>query len=365
MVRKKLLFISRGLGIGGAQKILTFVANSCDRAGYDVSIISIKSTEPTVSINPNVNIVYLNVNYDSIKSMNGYRKFWSTINLCRQIRSVIKSVSPNIICAFMPDVLILAQLSSIGLRLPIVGSERDNPYKISMFRLIRDNIVYSRCNYMVFQTKRAMDIFNRSVKKKSVIIPNPSIPRKTEVKPYVGERKKVILAAGRLDDVKQFDILILAFKKVLNKHKNYFLHIYGEGPSKEKLNQLILKKKLSDNVILKDAVSDVFAIENDCTAFVLSSKSEGIPNVLIEALSIGIPCISTDCEPGGPRLLLDGGRRGLLVPVGDTDKLASAICKYIDMPEAAQKFGELGMEVNEEFSPEKISKQWIDIFKTI
>jgi GalNAc-alpha-(1->4)-GalNAc-alpha-(1->3)-diNAcBac-PP-undecaprenol alpha-1,4-N-acetyl-D-galactosaminyltransferase len=363
--KKSVVFISRGLGIGGAQKILTFVANACANAGYDTTIISIAPTQPSVVFHNNVKVLFMNYPWKDFNELNFIRRRIRVLKIILEIRKLIKSIRPDAICAFIVDIVGIARISTIGLGIPIIVSERDNPYIFERSQRLIAEHNYSKSNAVVFQTEKAMNAFSEKVKKRAHIIPNPCIPRIKHIQPFRGKRKPIIVAAGRLEEVKQFDVLIKAFSKVIKKHPEFALHIFGEGGERDNLMKLIDELALNQHVIIKGAVNDVFAEVNDCTAFVLPSKSEGIPNVLIEALSIGMPCISMDCDPGGPRQLLDNGRRGKLVPVGDIDGLSDAICYYIENPESAEKFGNFGLEIIEELAPDKIAHKWLEVFADV
>jgi GalNAc-alpha-(1->4)-GalNAc-alpha-(1->3)-diNAcBac-PP-undecaprenol alpha-1,4-N-acetyl-D-galactosaminyltransferase len=363
--KPKILFVFRGLGIGGAEKILVFVANVCVEAGYDVSILSLSDKEQTLKTNSEIKIHF--INYDSVQVNKSLfvKKGYQKLQLLYKLRKKIHKLKPDIIVTFMSDLVRIVHLSSTGLQIPIIGSERGNPLGYSKKQYIKYSNAYRKCNAVVFQTEKAADVFDVNIRKKSYIIPNPCIPRLNHIKPYEGVRRPIIFSAGRLETQKRFDILILSFREVLKKHPGYQLFIYGEGTQREYLQKMIEEMNLGENILLKGDVRDVFAEARDCTAFVLSSDYEGIPNVLIEALSIGIPCISTDCDPGGPRLLMDNGRRGNLVRVGDIGRIANSICAYIENPELANQFGALGMEIIEELAPDVIAQKWLDLIATI
>lgn len=362
---RKILFFFNNLGIGGAQKILLFLANKCAEQGFNVILIVLSNIENTMPMHKNIIIHY--IGFETRDQINkGFIKRKSEqLFLVIKIRKLIKRINPELICSFMPSIIKYITYATKGMTIPLVGSERDNPYLLPEGQLKKDDKVYEGCEVVVFQTERAKQLFSEKVQNKSFVIPNPCIPRVKHIDPYKGDKDRIFVAAGRLEKTKQFDILIYAFKKVLERHSGYKLHIYGDGTQKRNLENIIKKNNLDGIVILKGKVDDVFSVEYNCTGFILSSMSEGIPNVLIEAMSIGIPCISTDCEPGGPRLLFDNGRRGRLVPVGDIEKLSKEICYYIENPEIAERFGMLGLEVIREFEPDYIASRWIEIFNSI
>ena len=140
----------------------------------------------------------------------------------------------------------------------------------------------------------------------------------------------IILAAGRLDDQKDFPTLLKAFHG-LSKTRPLRLIILGEGLRRRQLEALVQALRIEDKVSLPGWVGNPLAFMARASLFVLSSKFEGLPGVLIEALACGCPCVSTDC-PSGPSEILEGGRIGPLVPVGDHAALAGAMGDTLDTP---------------------------------
>ncbi len=140
----------------------------------------------------------------------------------------------------------------------------------------------------------------------------------------------IILAAGRLARVKDFPTLIRAFE-IASRNRPLRLLILGEGSWRQRLEHMIRKKGLAELVSLPGWVDNPFAYMRRAAVFVVSSKHEGLCGVLIQALACGCPCVSTDC-PFGPGEVLDDGRIGPLVPVGDHEALADAIERTLDAP---------------------------------
>lgn len=148
----------------------------------------------------------------------------------------------------------------------------------------------------------------------------------------------VILAAGRLTEQKDYSTLINAFGRIA-EHRRYRLIILGEGHSRKRLERLIEDLRLSDRVSLPGWVDNPFAFMSRAALFVLSSRYEGLPGVLVQALACGCTCVSTDC-PAGPAEILQGGRLGPLVPVGDPIRLAEAMTSALDTPTNSQTLRE-------------------------
>jgi glycosyltransferase involved in cell wall biosynthesis len=181
--------------------------------------------------------------------------------------------------------------------------------------------LYKKADGFVFQTEDAAKYFEGIIKCDSKIIPNPINPKFIK-EPYKGEREKNIVTVGRLESQKNQKMLIEAFGKIESKYPEYSLLIYGDGSKKEELQDLIKEKGLENKVILKGKIDDVENVIDKAKMFVLSSDYEGMPNALMEAMALGLPCISTDCPCGGPRYLMENGKSGLLVPVGNSDAMA-------------------------------------------
>ena len=145
---------------------------------------------------------------------------------------------------------------------------------------------------------------------------------------FAPEMPPVFLAAGRLTEAKGFEILIKAFAKI-RKQRHVRLMILGEGAERYKLQSLIDELELNEDVLLAGFKSNPVAYMNRASVFVLSSRWEGFGNVLVEAMACGTPVISTDC-PSGPAEILENGKWGRLVPVGDVDALAEAMAATLD-----------------------------------
>jgi len=143
------------------------------------------------------------------------------------------------------------------------------------------------------------------------------------------------------------------------------LVLYGDGEDREKIRALAGEMGLADCVVLAGNTNQVE--ENICTAraFVLTSDYEGIPNALIEALSVGVPAVSTDCSPGGAALLIRDGENGFLVPRGDAEAVADRLLKVIEDPKIADRFSAEGPKITERFSEKRIADLWEQYLQAI
>ena len=363
---KRILFVFRGLGIGGAQKIQAFVANCCLNVGFDVvAVITRRNQIKTINLDDRIPVYTVNYPLYDINFKSIIRKLYIRIIFTLHLRKEILRLKPDLVCSFMTDITRMVHYA-LGLnKIKLIGAERGNPFKYKKKDLYKYINAFSRCNFVIFQTERAKSAYPKNIQLKSAVIPNPCIPRLAPISVYNGEREKIIFGVGRLNRDKRFDILIQAFNIVHKKHPDWKLIIFGDGELKFKLLQLSNSLNLEEAIHFPGNIPNVFAEAYKYGIFVLSSDNEGIPNVLIEAMSLGIPCISTDCEPGGPALLLKEGERGVLVPTGDIQKMAEVICYYIENPDIANRYGKLGLKVVTEFDPDKIGRKWIEIFEKL
>lgn len=358
---KHILFIFRNMGTGGAQKIEAFVANTLINNGYKVTVLNMAKERCSVAIDKEIPVY--NLFFDNVENeKNSIKRAAKKIAYLIQLRKAIKKIKPDLICVFLSDIVRLTVLAMWGTKIPIIGSERGDPYQFSPKKLKQYNWAYNQCDGVAFQLKKAEKAYSLKRNIKKVIIENPCIPREESFPERTGN-EHIILTAGRLAKQKRFDVLIDAFSIVYKTHPEYKMFIYGDGPLKDELKQQIRKRKLEQSVVLVGNVKDVFREATSAEFFVLSSDFEGIPNVLMEAMAIGFPCISTDCSPGGAEMLLQGGKRGIIVPREDSIKMAEAMIRYIEHPELQKKYSQRAKEIIEEYSPERIQEKWLDFFK--
>ena len=242
-------------------------------------------------------------------------------------------------------------------KIPLVVSERNDPSidpASNVKRLLR-NVLYCRPNWFVFQTPDAKRYFSKKIQDRSNIVLNPlsgSIPDC-----WLGEREKRIVSVGRLNNQKNFPLLIEAFLLFHKKHPDYILEIYGDGMLEDKLKSYISDCQLEEFVFLKGFIKDVHDRIKKAAMFVMSSDFEGLPNALIEAMALGLPSISTDCPCGGPRMLIKDGVNGRLVSVNNVNELCDAML-FCAEEEHAEKLSIESRKIRDIVSREKIVSEW-------
>ena len=263
----------------------------------------------------------------------------------------------------MPHVNVYTWLSLLGTNIPFIVSERNDPRRDPPQKLLRllKGMSFSSANGCVFQTNDAMNYYKKSVIEKSVVILNPIVVN-NEIKHQ--SKNKIILYVGRFTTQKNLPCLLDAFARANKElHGEYKLKIYGDGPLKDELLKKVEELQIIDNVIFAGKNNDWQKEELDDSLFVLSSDYEGMPNSLLEALSLGIPCISTDCPAGGPKELSNQGFNLTLVPVNDSEQMANAIINILE--HYKDSFDICNLDNIHRFVPDLICDEWIKYITNI
>lgn len=362
----RILFNTMGLGKGGAERVISLLANSLVKEN-EVAIIMNINSEIEYDFDNRIQIIPL-VKNDS-PFLRKLRRI--SIFIIEKMKKIICEFEPDIIISFLPEpsfrVLFLKKYSKKIKNIPIIVSVRNDPvieYKNPLFYHLM-KLLYPSSDELVLQTNDSKDYFIKNINKIGFVIPNP-VSDMFLTNRYTGKRKKEIVAVGRLETQKNYKNMIKAFKIVNTKHPDYVLKIYGDGILKDEIQNYINSLNLNKKVLLMGKTDDVKNAIYCATAFVMSSDFEGMPNSLLEAACLGVPCISTNCPCGGPKEILKDGKNGVLVPVNDCNSLADGICKIIEDKEFADRISKNSNASSFNYKKEKILKMWIKtITKTI
>ncbi len=354
----RVLYIGRGLGYDGSSKILSYTIKELSSIFKNVFILVHDLEKNKTFKRENETILYYedyNVNISATRTI---EKLLSYIRIGESIRNTVIKNKIDVVIVFTANKMMITKLALINWKGKLIGSERGAPHTKRKFWIILSKILFPKYDGLIFQTKEAKDFYGDRINTISTIIPNPFIVKGEEVKPYYGLRKKSIVSAGRLCHDKGFDILIEAFFVLSKKYPEYKLYIYGEGPEKGKLQMQIKNLSICDKAFLCGFAENVAKSIREDGIFVLSSRTEGIPNVLLEAMGVGIPCVATDCASGGPALLLKDNERGILAEPNNVDSLTNSIAYLIDNSKIAIDMGKKAVEVREEYNFDKVFEQW-------
>ena len=273
---------------------------------------------------------------------------------------------PDVIVSFMTDANVIAICASRGLNIPTIVSERNQPDRPELGSLQKfgSRLFYPRSSALVVQTEDLAARARRAFKVRVSVIQNP-LPLEHwrgagEIE--AGSRADhEIVAAGRLVPQKGFDILIESFSRISSHYPDWKLTVYGEGPQRPELEFLVSKHGLQDRVRLPGVMKDLRPVFCRASLFVLPSRFEGYPNVLLEALACGCPVIATDC-PGACAEILAQGRYGTLVPSESAECLAAAMKEMLENYRRRATYSARAEEALEGLDLESIANKWIKIF---
>jgi len=285
----------------------------------------------------------------------------------KKLRDIWRLLQPDVILSFIGKNNIMALSTATREGIKVVVSVRADPdWEYSTATLKAGMLSnFGKAAGVVVQSNGAKDKFPGFIQKKCTILPNsmdPSFVRKR----YMGEREKSIVMVARLHENKNQSLVMEAFKEATkDRFKDYKLVFYGDGPDRLKLQHKATSLEIADRVEFKGNVKHVAEHIEKAKLFVLASGHEGMPNSLIEAMSLGLACISTDCPCGGPRDLIEDGVNGLLIPVGDVKALTDAMVKVLESDELANRLGKAATKVQERFAPDIANAMWKEYFDKI
>lgn len=338
---------------GGAERVLTSLANEFASVGIETYFIAFDKSTNFYKINEDVHKIYLGVEASGLK---GLRKYMLFPLYYRKLKNEIKRIEPDVVISFLFITNIIGTMCCKKLCIPIILSERNDPAKYSAVQKKIMGLIYPKADGFVCQSN-VIKIWVEKVYgiKNATVIVNPL--NKDQVGELKANKSKEIIAVGRLIPQKNYKLLISAFADIVDEFSAYKLTIFGEGPLREELENQIRYCGLEGKAHLPGIKKDALKIHNDAELFVLSSKYEGYPNVLAEAMANGIICIASDVASGTVRQIISHGQNGYLYPVDDIEALKECIKealnsdKKIDIIKKARN-------IYKETSIDGIAKEW-------
>jgi GalNAc-alpha-(1->4)-GalNAc-alpha-(1->3)-diNAcBac-PP-undecaprenol alpha-1,4-N-acetyl-D-galactosaminyltransferase len=360
----KIAFVIGTLGAGGAERVMTLLCNALQASGHTVSLWTFEAAGGDFFVlDPRIR----RVGFGQVASTAGLAKLAGNLRKVWRLRRELRSERPDVLVSFITQANVLALLAAIGLGTPVVISERIDarvhreplPWRILRW------CVYRRASYLVVQTNALRAWGSRLVGERRVTtIPNPVVPAdRAAMGGQLPQQPGCnIVAMGRLVQHKGFDLLLQAFAAVARQFAEASLVIYGEGPERAALQAQARKLGLVDRVSFPGQVQNAANALAAASLFVLSSRYEGFPNVLVEAMSLARPVVAFDC-PSGPAEIIRHELDGLLVPAGDVQALAAAMTRVLSNAELRQRLAARAAEVNERFSQQRVLAQWLRVLE--
>lgn len=366
---------------GGAERVVSNMANYWIRKGWPVTVLTITHGHESPSYHLDPQVVHYDMGFSrkprpaipnaaALRALKAIfddcspperRTLIPELDLIVALRQAIIKTRPQVVISFINITNLRVLLATQGLGLPVIVSERDDPYHdpLSEGATQLRRRLYPMAKYMVAQSAEAADYFTADVGDRRRAIPNPVLrPALFTPGNRAGDPKAHLLVGmGRLVEEKGFALLLSAFSKVAGKHPSWSLQIWGEGPQRRALEHLARNLNLNGRIQLPGFTRRPFEVFNRADLFAMSSLSEGFPNALCEAMAYGLPVVSFNCSSGIREIIRDGVD-GLLVRAADPSALAVALDRLMSNKEERRRLAGKAVEVTERFGLDETMARW-------
>lgn len=360
----RIIFLVSSMEGGGAERVAALLCNHWAEQGHDVILMPTFSGrgECLYPLDERVKLDYL---ADRVGSRS--RSIFNKVRRWAVLRRAIREVAPDVIVSFLPHVNVTAVIAARGLGIPVVISERVHPPAVPLGRVLESlrRSTYPRAATVVVQTQRTLSWLEGCCPRANgYVIPNPVVyplPRSEPVLETVSVAsvsRRVVLAVGRLYKQKGFERLVGAFGSLAQRYPEWDLVILGEGPERERLEQQREHLGLTGRVHLPGRVGNPGDWYSQADFYVMSSRFEGFPNTLAEAMAHGLPAVSFDCETGPADIIRHGIDGYLVPPAEDEAGLARAMEAMMQDGDQRRRMSEAAVAVRQRFSPKRVMAEW-------
>lgn len=366
-----LMIFIHSLGSGGAERVTANLANHWAAKGWQVTLVTLApATLDFYQLAPEVARIALNLAGESRGAISAMA---NNLRRVRALRCVLKLVRPDVALSMMSTANILLVLAALGMKgMATVGSERTYPPRIPLGRAwetLRARL-YGRIGAMVALTEESATWLRKHTRARRIpVIPNAAVWPLPEQAPYLAVPQRangqhMLLGVGRLSEEKGFHHLITSFQRLAIDFPAWQLVILGDGPDRIALQTQIDSLGLTDRISLPGRAGNVGQWYEAADLYVMTSRFEGFPNTLVEAMAHGLPAVSFDCDTG-PRDIIRHDFDGLLVPAGDGAALETALRRLMDDAAWRRQFGERATGARERFSLQRVAGMWEALFEEL
>ena len=352
-----ILILGSRIIYGGGEKVLNWLAHKLIENGHNVIFSTPKADD---SYFDKLNLVGLINSVEVVEYPHSSKKS-NMVSYYRYWKNLLRNKKVDILLIFGGS--LIEQLAALSVGVHVVLSERCEPASRPFLSRLLKQIQYRFASGYVFQTPEASFCYGKRAHKRSIVIPNPIIDKLPEPE-YVNLRKEIV-SVGRLSPEKNQLMLIKAFAEFVKIYPEYKLIIYGDGPLKAFLQEQVNYYKITDNVRIVSGKRNISELIKGAELFVLPSNTEGMPNALIEAMSMGLLCISTDCPIFGPRMLVRNGDNGYLTPIKNHKLLLKQMLSAVEDKEGSMKIRYAAVEIRDTLNSKKIAENWLNYFNKV
>lgn len=362
----RILMIISALDGGGAERIMSELCSYLVKRAWHVTLMTLEGgREDYFSYNEKVVRVRVDLMWESNGAL---ERVSSLVRRFSLLRRSIKNCDPDIVVSFIDTTNVRVIASSLGLKVPVIVCERTDPrfHDVGFLWKLARRLLYPMAAGVVVQTESVSKWMDRWWPSTTLnVLPNPvreSFDSNVIPSSDIPD-SKYILGVGRLSREKGFDLLIDAYSKSMLIGLGWRLVILGDGPDKDSLIAQVRGLGIESNVLFPGRRKDPENWFSRSEIFILSSRYEGFPNVLLEAMQCGTACIAFDCR-SGPSEIVKDGYNGVLVTAGDTEKLTDDINQLATNESLRVELKRNAFEALNEFSSERVLFKWEKLFKS-
>lgn len=362
-----IVLVIGALGAGGAERVAATLVNAWAARGHSVTLVSTFSGrgECFYPLSENVKVVYLADRVGTTK-----KNLISSVKRFFALRRIFRESGADVFVSFLLHVNIAAIVASRLLGVPMVACEHSNPIasKRTSRQKLLARLVYPWATVLTVLTESVVSPIKAQIPglKRVAVMPNP-LPddvmhfRRVDS----ASTRKRLIAVGRLQELKQFDVLIDMFAALADNFPEWDLCIWGDGHQRLALEKQVRQLGLDDRVILAGSTREIWAEMASAHAFALTSRFEGLPMAMMEAMAVGLPCVAFDC-PSGPRELTSNGRDGLLVPAGDAARFQAELARVMADDALRKELGDkAAASVRGRYSVDSVLAEWDQLFAQV
>jgi glycosyltransferase involved in cell wall biosynthesis len=354
----KLLFFNIQNYYGGAERAMTNIMNMFSEHAHEVVFVNGCVDKRDYALHPNIRVIDLRIYYNfKASGSSRFNRLYTQIRYVLPLRKVLRRERPDALIAFPDIVARMALAANLGLRIPYINRVCADLDTIGISPLLRKILIWitALSDGCVFQNPTANMIYPQSLRQRSVFIPN--VVDKRFFDTVRSERRADIIGVGRLVSFKNWQLAIRAFAKIAGEI-NDNLYLYGEGGEKDNLRRLIDSIGLGNRVFLCGNVPDIEKKLSAARLFVMPSNTEALPNVVLEAQAMGLPCVSTRFDGGAAEWVIQDGTSGILVPKNDVNAMAAAMLRVLSDDGLTQSLSEGAKAASQRVHPDTLFAQW-------
>ena len=368
----RIFFIIPSLSCGGAERVTANLANYWAAKGWEITISTFAHRHlDFYELHPSIIRIELNL---AGLSGNILANLLKNLRRVRVLRHFLRQARPDFAISMMSGPNVLLALSAWGIpKVCVLGSERTFPPQVPLgnFRETLRRYTYGQLAAVVALTHESAGWLKAHTNARRVpVIPNAVSWPMSEQHPRIdpaavcSPERKLLLAMGRLSHEKNCGVLLAAYSRLARNHPCWDLIFIGEGPERTPLEGKVQAAGLEGRVFLPGQVGNPGAWYERADIYAMTSRFEGFPNSLAEAMAYGLPAVSFDCDTG-PREIIRHEVDGLLVPPGDTDALTAALGRLMDDEHLRRQYADRAIEARERFSVERIAGLWEKLFTEV